>query len=401
MSVHPKTTGTAMRKTLIDVLGGVLAGSLVQCTPSTPPATGGDAVSSNTSPTPTTIVSPTPTTGVSPTPTTSATSPSGADPCARFIVTKSAKVRVNEKEACDLLGPDPGYSIPIGPHTTQPGACERLCKDTALSTCQLPGDAFMAYKQKNTHSKCPTGYLAGGTAELTCEARIPNPGYLGIEKCPEPVGRPPAGFRASIADAKTIAEYLSNAAEVEAASVDGFLAVRDALARFGAPADLVRQCDVAADEEAHHAVMMRALATRRGSPPVSPTRCEVRETTMLDLAIENASVGVVRETFGALLALHQAECAPDADVRDAMTTIARDECAHAALSAAIDAWLSTQLDASSWARVSAARQHAIDELDRSIADGSLALPAALGMPSPTTARRLLVAVDAAVWAAYG
>src|SRR5205085_7182582 len=108
MSVHSKVSGTAMRKTLIDVLGGVLAGSLVQCTPSTPPATGGDAVSSSTSPTPTTSVSPTPTTSVPPTPTTSATPPI-ADPCARFIVTKSAKVRLNEKEVCDLLGPDPGY----------------------------------------------------------------------------------------------------------------------------------------------------------------------------------------------------------------------------------------------------------------------------------------------------
>ncbi len=304
---------------------------------------------------------------------------------------------MNEKEVCDLLGPDPSYSIPIGPHSTQPGACERLCKDSALSACQLPRDAFMAYTQKRATSKCPTGYLAGGSAELTCEARIPNPGYRGPRACPEPVGRPPTGFRASIADARTVAQYLSNAAEVEAASVDGFLAVRDALASFGAPSDLVGECEVASEEEANHAILMGALAARRGRPSGTYTPCERREATMLDLALENATVGVVRETFGALLALHQAERAPDDDVRETMATIARDECAHAALSFAIDAWLDTQLDDASRARVSAARRQAVDELERSIADGSLALPAALGMPSPTTAHCLLRAVDVALW----
>ena len=51
----------------------------------------------------------------------------------------------------------------------------------------------------------------------------------------------------------------------------------------------------------------------------------------VEIARENAEEGCVRETFGALLAAHQAAYACDPEVREVMTRIAGDELRHAAL----------------------------------------------------------------------
>jgi len=53
---------------------------------------------------------------------------------------------------------------------------------------------------------------------------------------------------------------------------------------------------------------------------------------LVDVALENAVEGCVRETYGALIATRQAEAASDPVVRRAMRKIAADETAHAALS---------------------------------------------------------------------
>jgi len=408
-----------MRKTLLDVLTGVLAGSLLHCGAPPPPATGGDSAN-RTPPLPDTGPAPQDA-GAAPTPDAGATprdpvaagqdasaalpdaGPAvGADHCAAYLVKRSATVMLDEKQMCVLLGPRPGISIPIGPHTTEPGACARLCKDAAFDSCQVPLESVQQYTMKRgEQSTCPAGYLTGGKAQLTCEVRVANPAYR-PEGCPlPPIGRPPEGFRTSLAtfDATDdVGGYLARAAEVEAASVDGFLAARDALATFGAPAELVRECEVAADDEARHAALVGALAARRGRAAAAPDPYAATTPSLIGFALENATTGVVRETFGALLALHQAANAPDADVRDAMDAIARDECAHAALSFAIDAWLATQLEAPARAEVLAARRRAVTELDAAIATGALELPPELGMPAPATARRMLAALDTALWA---
>ena len=75
---------------------------------------------------------------------------------------------------------------------------------------------------------------------------------------------------------------------------------------------------------------------------------------MLDVAIENATEGCVRETYGALVAAFQARTAEDPEIRQVLTRIAR-EARHAGVSHDVALWLDTQLDATSRARVASER----------------------------------------------
>jgi hypothetical protein len=145
----------------------------------------------------------------------------------------------------------------------------------------------------------------------------------------------------------------------------------------GGPPSLVEACGCAAEDEDRHASIMGALARSRGGAPSASRPAGTRFARPLDLALDNVSVGVVRDTFGALMALHQATAARDADVRDAMRAIANDECAHAEFSASIDAWLMTVLDVGDHLAVGAAREGAIRALEADVAEGRLPLPAEL------------------------
>ena len=53
---------------------------------------------------------------------------------------------------------------------------------------------------------------------------------------------------------------------------------------------------------------------------------------------ENAREGCVRETFGALIAMHQAERAGDPIIRRAMRRIAEEETRHAELAWEVASW---------------------------------------------------------------
>ncbi len=66
------------------------------------------------------------------------------------------------------------------------------------------------------------------------------------------------------------------------------------------------------------------------------------------LAVENAVEGCVRETMGALFAMHQAASAADPHVRATMVSIAPDETRHAALGWAVAEWALDSLRASLW-----------------------------------------------------
>jgi hypothetical protein len=80
------------------------------------------------------------------------------------------------------------------------------------------------------------------------------------------------------------------------------------------------------------------------------------------LATENVIEGCVRETYGALVASHQAATATDPEVRALMTDIARDEMNHATLSWQVDAWASSTLGPTFRGRRSEAARVAIHEL---------------------------------------
>jgi hypothetical protein len=116
------------------------------------------------------------------------------------------------------------------------------------------------------------------------------------------------------------------------------------------------------------------------------------------MAVENAVEGCVRETYGALIAHHQASTAADPQIRDAMASIATDETRHAALGWAVAAWAETRLDGEGRARVHAARRKTVRGLR---ASASRELPAPLvrdaGLPDAVSATRMLAVLEAKLW----
>ena len=62
-------------------------------------------------------------------------------------------------------------------------------------------------------------------------------------------------------------------------------------------------------------------------------------SSLLDMAVQNACEGCVRETYGAALAMWQSQHSSEPDLAMALEEIAHDEIRHAQLSADIDRWL--------------------------------------------------------------
>lgn len=198
---------------------------------------------------------------------------------------------------------------------------------------------------------------------------------------------------------ETAADFLADAARLEAASVDAFEIVATELAAFGAPADLVAAARQAAREERRHARIVGALATARGASLRKPASAERRARDLRAFAIENAVEGCVRETYGAALATFQSERARAVDVRDAMRSIAADESSHAALSFAIDAWLKSRLTENDRRDVERARDSAIAALASHVDGGrKRVFDVELGMPTGDQACAMFDALRRTVWA---
>jgi hypothetical protein len=190
---------------------------------------------------------------------------------------------------------------------------------------------------------------------------------------------------------------LAAAARLEGAAVFAFRTVERELIAYGAPESLIARARSAQRDETRHHAAMSGLAARFGAhlSPIEVEDAGVRP--LVEVALENAVEGCVRETWGAAVAVFQGECAEDRAVRRAMRSIAIDEGEHASLGWAIDAWASARLDAGEWARVEAARQQALDVL---IAQArkpvAPELSTTLGLPDPAASARLLTAL-APLW----
>jgi len=235
----------------------------------------------------------------------------------------------------------------------------------------IPGRQFC-------YQACPTG--------ANCDPGTPGQGVWCHTDC---TGRRPAGLLASDSASGTpLQVHFAEMARLEAASVAAFRQMRRELVAHRAPKRLVRAAERAARDEIQHARMTRALARRHGAVPTDPEVAPCGVRSPLDIAIENAVEGCVREAFGALVACWQAQTASDPVLRAAMKRIARDETRHAALAFEVDAWVRGRLSASERARVDASKHEALDALLLRSNDAPPGLRRALGLPGARETRVL-------------
>jgi hypothetical protein len=217
---------------------------------------------------------------------------------------------------------------------------------------------------------------AGCACATACEAklhttRVDSCYFVGTSRvdCLQPVGclgRRPAGLAPHTSDADDPhVAFLLACAHLEAASVVAFERVAREVERLGAPATFAARMRDAARDEVRHAETMTALAGAL-APPVALAEDEAARGA-LEIALENAREGCVRETFGALVAHRQARAASRADVRNALATIPDDETRHAELSWDLAAWLDARLDDAGRAAVARASKDAIAELQAELA----------------------------------
>jgi len=171
--------------------------------------------------------------------------------------------------------------------------------------------------------------------------------------------------------------------------VAAFDVLRAELAAHGAPQRLRRAAVRARRDEVRHARAMGMLARRFGAevPRARVTVGPVRP--LLDIAVENAVEGCVRETWGALSAEWQARTAADARVRAVLVGIAEDEARHAALAWSVARWAEPRLTMEGRRRVRHARELAAAALARElVTDAPADVVRIAGVPTAPRARAL-------------
>ncbi len=260
-----------------------------------------------------------------------------------------------------------------------PATCELDCN----RACQSVAVYGLGFYRPWNNGGMPGG--APGTCERASATQVTCVAYA-------PCGRLTEGQR-DLDAGRGASDYLVRAAFLEAQSVGAFERMALELRAHGAPPALVRAAERSAREERTHARTMAALCEARGAVVAPEEEAPTSVRDLLAVALENAAEGCTRETWGALLALHQGRFAGDADVRDALATIARDESRHAALSWALHRWVMGRLDEPARAAVTSALERAWDDLEAAL---SVAPPAALagplGLPDATTASALVRAL---------
>jgi hypothetical protein len=170
------------------------------------------------------------------------------------------------------------------------------------------------------------------------------------------------------------------------------------LESLGAPDELVEECLRAAREEAVHARIARQLAAARDASPPGVDVLVRARPTLLELALENVSEGVVRESYGALQATFSGRSARAPDVRKAMATIAVEEASHAWLALRIAAWLDARLSKEERTQVAQAKDAAIRALRGELEhEPAFALRHEVGVPSRVEALTLFDQLARDVW----
>ena len=267
-----------------------------------------------------------------------------------------------------------GHSVPLpdsGCFPVSVDLCVAACPQHFFTTCTFPA---------------PT--CAGGFVDP--DAAI----YLDCSTCLGNIGRRPAGLlpprRAPTGrgGGTGLGQYFALAAYLERASVDAFVQLHARLVSFGAPARLARAALQAAGDERRHARTTARLARRFGSEVDEAAPCADVPLTFEEFALENAVEGCVRETFGALVSMHQRERAKDARIARAMRGVSDDEARHAELAWAIHRWATPRLSPAARRRIRGAQARALNELRGIAGIWSPEVIREAGMPEPALQARL-------------
>jgi hypothetical protein len=270
--------------------------------------------------------------------------------------------------------------------------------DAEAGACPSAGQTFSASESQRfcpgTPSYSFVRAVEAGAAQIECN--------MGADTGAEACGRRPRGFVPSrVLGNNPTARYLTRCAQLEAASIDAFEILGAELKGFGAPRRLVRSARRAARDEIRHARTMTALAGRQGATAKGQkVKCGPRRS-LRAVAIENAVEGCVRETYGAVVAMWQAQTAADPRVRRAMRRIGADEAQHAQLAWDVQRWADAKLSPTARRAVERARQDALVTLRAELQQSPAAPVArALGLPPSPQALTLLdrLANDITTWA---
>jgi hypothetical protein len=264
-------------------------------------------------------------------------------------------------QACDLIAsntqPQDGFTEIHG------STCDTYCPSAPF--CEVPVDFANQYAALNPDAGTvdDAGAVDGGDggATLQCPtSATPVVITCGQYGC---LGRLTEGFTTPKNDAQSAGDRFAAMAFLEAVSVHAFDRLERELRSHGARADLLRNARRARRDEQRHTVMMTRLARLHGTTaqlPDAPNAAPVR--SLFEIALENAVEGCVRETYGAVVGLVEAETAADASLRKTMRSIAPDECRHAELAWAVHEWVTPQLSHDEQARVRHAMKEAIAEI---------------------------------------
>lgn len=195
-----------------------------------------------------------------------------------------------------------------------------------------------------------------------------------------------------------LGRYFEQAAYLEAASVSAFQRLAAELSAHGAPHYLIDSALRAAADEVRHTKIMAQLAKRYGGSATTPPPGSHELRPLLQLALENAQEGCVRETYGALVATLQSHAARDAKVRRTLRLIAKEETQHAKLAFAVARFCQRRLSAAEQKLVTMAQQQAVTELQKAVAlnPPGLLIQVA-GLPTAETASRILAEAKHALW----
>ena len=309
-----------------------------------------------------------------------------------FVVGRGGKfARAGADALGTLLGAvdTPGEALLVGALHGHPLRCADLYVPAHVGTLVRPVGA--EYELMTTAEDCGEDIFVeqlriAADGSLVAHSRT----VLAHSDCV--IGRRPAGVcSARETTSRTLlGSFLAKMAALEAASVHAFRQLSRELALLGAPRALITAAERAASDETKHARAVARLARRFGANAHELEVELAAPRTRLQLALDNAVEGCVRETFGALVATYQAATARDAAARNVLVQIARDETRHAQFSWQLRQWLVPQLAPAEQRRVQRAQRRALSSLREDLDCGLPPIAAAaIGYPSPEKSAELL------------